>query len=535
MGAVYEGTQESLGRRVAIKVLKSRGGLTAAELERFGREARSAAALGHPNIVQVTDFHADTDPPFLVMERLLGESLREAIQREKRLSTARVALIGTQLLDALAAAHRAGIVHRDIKPDNVFLTRMAGGADLVKVVDFGVAKLLGDRPITAHGARMGSPAYMSPEQALGGNIDHRADLWGVAATLYHALAGRLPFDAQSLPELLAWLAERPPTPLAEIVPGIDSRMVRVLDRALAKDLGQRYFSAGEMQAALEPLLPSLTSSASNEGPRALGLAPGETANGTRRSPVASTVPGGPMGPSPAVAEPSGHALSNTRALEAPQAVLAQSPASYAGSPGASRAALPAFVPLETTKPKPKAWLVVTVAGAVAVFLLVTGGLLVFVFRPPPGAPHEAKAVVTPAATLGPAPTAPAPGPLATRLPASWADPSPSNTHCTALRIAPFARGKDGTFLALPAKEAEGLGSHLGSTLDECTARCEASPWELYRVRISYDGTVTEARVPRDASKCPARDDCVDLAMRNAYLDAPPNEQESVVEVVCTFE
>ena len=173
-------------------------------------------------------------------------------------------------------------------------------------------------------------------------------------------------------------------------------------------------------------------------------------------------------------------------------------------------------------------------GAVAVFLLVTAGLLVFVFSPHPDAPHEAKRVLMPA-TLGPAPTAPAPGPLATSLPASWADASPSNTHCTALRIAPFVRGKDGTFLALPPKEAKGLGSHLGSTLDECTARCAASPWELYRVRISYDGDVTEARVPKDASKCPARDNCVDLAMRDAYLDAPPNDQESVVEVVCTFE
>ena len=254
MGAVYEGTQEGLGRPVAIKVLKARGTITATDLERFGREARAAAALGHPNIVQVTDFRADSDPPFLVMERLSGESMRAVISREKRLPVTRVAILGSQILDALGAAHRGGIVHRDIKPDNVFLTRIAGGTEVVKVLDFGVAKLTTDRPITAHGALMGSPAYMAPEQATGNAVDARTDLWAVGATLYHALAGKLPFDAGSMAELLTWLLERHPPPLAALVPGIDPRMVAVIERALTKDPSGRFASAGEMQAALEALV-----------------------------------------------------------------------------------------------------------------------------------------------------------------------------------------------------------------------------------------------------------------------------------------
>ncbi len=254
MGAVYEGTLERLGRPVALKVLRTRGDLSDEQLERFSREARAAAALGHPNIAQTTDFvSAPGEPPFLVMERLVGQTLREAIAHDRRLPEARVAYIGRQMLDALTAAHEAGIVHRDIKPDNVFLTRMTGVSDVVKILDFGIAKLSGDRPLTAIGALMGSPAYMSPEQVVGGLADARTDLFGVGATLYHALAGRLPFDAKNIVELFGWIVDRPATPLAELVPGIDPRLVQIIDRAMQKAPSRRYQSAAEMQRALEAL------------------------------------------------------------------------------------------------------------------------------------------------------------------------------------------------------------------------------------------------------------------------------------------
>ena len=255
MGAVYEGTHEALNRKVAIKVLKAQGAISQDVIGRFAREARATAELGHPNIVQVTDFQwRDGEPPFLVMERLVGRSLREAIAQEKRLSEPRVAFVATQMLDALAVAHRAGIVHRDIKPDNVFLTRLPSVEDVVKILDFGVAKLVGEGTFTAHGARMGSPAYMSPEQASGRPVDPRTDLYCVGATLYHALAGHLPFDTTSLAELLEWIELRPVPALAREVPGIDPRFAAAIERAMAKDPAARFQTADEMKLAFEPLM-----------------------------------------------------------------------------------------------------------------------------------------------------------------------------------------------------------------------------------------------------------------------------------------
>ena len=175
MGAVYEGVQEALGRTVAIKILHaSQGQLRQDQFARFQREAKTAAGLGHANIVQITDFQwLPGEPPFLVMERLVGQSLGGAMARGGRLAPQRVSFIAAQVLSALHAAHQAGIVHRDIKPDNVFLTLMAMVNDIVKVLDFGVAKLLDEAPLTMVGAMIGSPAYMPPEQAFGRDVEQR--------------------------------------------------------------------------------------------------------------------------------------------------------------------------------------------------------------------------------------------------------------------------------------------------------------------------------------------------------------------------
>ncbi|HQY63766.1 MAG TPA: protein kinase, partial [Polyangiaceae bacterium] len=252
MGAVYEGVQEALGRTVAIKVLHAaRGQLREDQFTRFQREARAAAALGHPNIIQITDFQWQPgEPPFLVMERLVGQSLGDAIQRG-RLRPQRVAFIASQVLAALGAAHAAGIVHRDIKPDNVFLTVMSMVNDIVKVLDFGVAKLLDEAPLTMAGAMVGSPAYMPPEQALGGAIDARADLYAVGATMYHALSGRLPIEATDASDFLARL-DQPITPLEQLVPDLDPGLTQLVGRAMAKRPEARFASAEEMRAALRP-------------------------------------------------------------------------------------------------------------------------------------------------------------------------------------------------------------------------------------------------------------------------------------------
>ena len=176
MGAVYEAVQEGLGRRVALKVVHPHLATQADLLERFRREAQAAAALGHPNIVQITDFSAEGETAFLVMEYLEGESLGEVLRRETTISEARIAFIARQVLAALGAAHRAGIVHRDVKPDNVFLTSIAGVGDVGKMLDFGVAKLVEPQaggPLTAVGEVLGTTSYMAPEQALGVPVDAR--------------------------------------------------------------------------------------------------------------------------------------------------------------------------------------------------------------------------------------------------------------------------------------------------------------------------------------------------------------------------
>ena len=255
MGAVYEATQEDLKRRVAVKVLDPALSSDRAHVERFRREALAAAALGHPNIVTVTDFQwPPGEVPFLVMEHLTGQSLGEAIERERHISTVRVAFIASQVLDALAAAHSAGIIHRDIKPDNIFLTSVSGMGDVVKLLDFGVAKVTDEHAakLTDSGAMVGTPAYMSPEQTRGVPLDARADLYAVGAVMYHALTGQMPFRGPSVPAVIVAIATEPAQSLRELRADVPLQFVALVERAMRKDPSQRFQSAVEMRAALAP-------------------------------------------------------------------------------------------------------------------------------------------------------------------------------------------------------------------------------------------------------------------------------------------
>jgi serine/threonine-protein kinase len=259
MGAVWEAVQEGLGRPVAIKTVHAHLANDKTLVARFRREAESVARIGHPHIVQVFDFHeaSGDDPPFLVMELLSGEPLAALVKRSGPIAADRAARIGVQALAALEAAHRAGIVHRDVKPDNVFLVTGAKVEDFVKVLDFGVAKLLGEgveQKLTATGLVVGTLAYMAPEQATGGVVDGRADQHALAACLYFATSGKRPYLKSSTREMLLALATEEAPPLASQAPTVDPGFAAIVERALRREPGDRWESCAAMGDALEAWL-----------------------------------------------------------------------------------------------------------------------------------------------------------------------------------------------------------------------------------------------------------------------------------------
>jgi eukaryotic-like serine/threonine-protein kinase len=256
MGSVYEVEHVELGRRYVLKsllrTLASRQDLIA----RMRNEWRSLGKLQHPNIVDILNAGVTTsDVPYYVMERLEGETVRDRVQREGKLPVDEAARIARGTLFGLAAAHAIGIVHRDIKPANVFLTRDGG----VKVLDFGVAQVTrseGDQKITAQGLAIGTPRYMSPEQASGDTADARSDLYATGLLLFEMIAGEGPFDdlGDTSQQMLAHL-HRPPralTRLADVAPEIEA----IVKRALAKRPQDRPRSAEYMAAELAPFAAS---------------------------------------------------------------------------------------------------------------------------------------------------------------------------------------------------------------------------------------------------------------------------------------
>ncbi len=249
MGAVYRANQKSVDREVAIKVVSPQMMTEPAIIKRFLREARLASRINHPNAVAVLDFGQTADGVFyLVMELVTGRTLESILRTEGTLSAERAIQIATQICLALEGAHAVPIVHRDLKPANV----LVGANDLVKVLDFGIAKSLSRDTIsttmTNAGAIMGTPGFMSPEVALSKPCDERTDLYSLGCLLYLAVSGRLPFDADALPEILMKHVSSPVPPLPVTVP---PALAQVIYRLMQKDPGARFASAGETRLALE--------------------------------------------------------------------------------------------------------------------------------------------------------------------------------------------------------------------------------------------------------------------------------------------
>jgi eukaryotic-like serine/threonine-protein kinase len=255
MGAVYAATHLRLEKRVAIKVMARALTDNTEALERFRREARVTSALGHPHIVHVFDFSAlPTGEPFLVMEHLKGEDLDHRLRRFRRLPIADTVAIVRQVASALAATHAEAVVHRDLKPGNIFLLEAAGEADFVKVLDFGISKVrAASTQLTRTSAVIGTPNYMSPEQARGeiADIDDRTDQWALAGIAWDCLTGQCPFVGENVPAILFRIVHEPPPSLLPKVPDLHPQVEDVLLRALAKDKANRFSSIGEFAAALE--------------------------------------------------------------------------------------------------------------------------------------------------------------------------------------------------------------------------------------------------------------------------------------------
>ena len=255
MGTVFEARREDLGNmRVAIKVLHAKLVDRPDLVKRFRREAELIASIHHPHIVGVLDFVVDDGPSFIVMELLEGMTLAQALAKQP-LSEHRCALVASQVLDALAAAHERGVIHRDLKPENVFLTQLSTVSDVVKLLDFGVAKMESDdaaSKLTNTGTVLGTPAYMAPEYARGEPSDARADVYSIGCVMYEAFTQEQPFVAENYNALLFALQEKEPPSLRELRPELSPEMVAVVARAMAKDRAERFQSAREMRQALEP-------------------------------------------------------------------------------------------------------------------------------------------------------------------------------------------------------------------------------------------------------------------------------------------
>ena len=255
MGVVYRGEQKRIDRTVAVKFLNIQQCETLESYERFMREARLAASVDHPSIVEVFDLGATQGGvPYIVMEYLRGKDLSRRIMQSVRLDVGEAVAISEQILEALQAVHYAGIVHRDLKPENVFLARQTGGSSIVKILDFGVSRLVNDdtvHRITEAGKVYGTPHYVSPEQACGDrDVDHRSDLYTATVLLYEMLVGQPPFDSSSSGRLIVDIATAPPPNPLEKRPDIPPAIAGFILRGMEKDPGGRFQSAQEMVKAL---------------------------------------------------------------------------------------------------------------------------------------------------------------------------------------------------------------------------------------------------------------------------------------------
>ncbi len=346
MGAVYDAQHTGTGQRVAIKTLLLDTTQETQSVRRFFMEAKLTASLQHPNTIKVFDFgQSDEGVFFLAMERLQGETLGERLNRYmalgQRMTEGEAAHIAVAVLRSLAEAHRVGLVHRDLKPGNIFVHDLGGGETMVKVLDFGIAKTA-ETQLTATGTSLGTPAYMSPEQVMGGELDGRSDLYSLGVVLYQCVAGRVPFLGDSSYTVMIKQVHEEAPDLGQLA-AVSEGFAHVVGRALAKTASDRYADATSMREALEGLLAGRV-----EAPSAVGAVGKPVGAANLSTGAASAVPATPPPPPPAAKAPGPPRLSPGPAAPAP----APSPAAVPPPPppGAFAAPAQAANPAYQTRP-----------------------------------------------------------------------------------------------------------------------------------------------------------------------------------------
>jgi serine/threonine-protein kinase len=275
MSVVYKGTYEPLDQLVAVKILKSHLVSDPHQIKRFQQEIKTAGSLSHPNIIGILDFGVtDQGVPYLIMEYLAGKSIADLLDEQERLSVNRVIKIFAQAADGLGYAHREGVVHRDIKPSNMLVVDTDEDTDVVKIVDFGIAKIqsaagkdVAGQDLTSTGEVLGTPLYMSPEQAQGKDLDGRSDIYSLGCVMYHALTGRPPFVGETALDTMRLQITAVATPIEIVRPDLyfPERLQQILTKALAKDPRMRYQRMEHFKADLESCMRKDTASSSRIG------------------------------------------------------------------------------------------------------------------------------------------------------------------------------------------------------------------------------------------------------------------------------
>jgi hypothetical protein len=372
MGVVVAALHIELDQRVALKFLRPHATAHPHVVARFAREARAAAKIHSEHVVRVIDVGVlPTGAPYVVMEFMDGEDLARILLRRGPLSTEVATGYILETCEAIAEAHALGIVHRDLKPANLFLARRTGGRPIVKVLDFGISKSLSassQGQLTKTTAVVGSPLYMSPEQLMSAkSVDVRSDIWALGVVLYELLTARMPFEGDTLPEVIAAVLHREHEPLRSVRPELPPALDAIIQRCLAKDLAGRFANVAEFAAAVAPFGPAQSEASVERIVQVLGLGdPPPPSAGARNSPLALTgVPArlGVSGPYPGAAEPAQIPRERTLPLAANGAypVATATTATTSKPVSAEEPLLPAGVPSGTY------WLVPALA---------VGGLLV---------------------------------------------------------------------------------------------------------------------------------------------------------------